>query len=282
MRRTTVLFAILVCTAILYSCGRRPGNVLSQEDMAKVLYDMQLAEAMMNNSYDSYYNETEHKDALIKSVLDKYNISQADFDTSLVWYSDNIVQYMTINDSVAARLRGKAEALRKVMSERTMGGNALRDRLLPAFFYLTETTPSLSFNIDSFKIKTMKMDHFKVGFNVQGLSDVQQVKAGFYFTYKDTAIQKFVDVKENAYYLIDKPQMPDSLLKSVSGYIRMKGTAIPSRVILYDIVYEDSISGSNVATNMPSPQGIGNNRESRRAPVRVDEKALNPKPTEAK
>lgn len=245
MRRTTVLYVILVCTAVLFSCGRRPGNVLSQDDMAKVLYDIQLAEAMMNNSsYDSYYDKVENKDALMKSVLDKYNISQADFDTSLVWYSDNVEIYIEINDSVAARLRAKAEQLRKVMTEKNMGASAQRELLIPTYFYLTENSPVLFFNVDSFRIKTMKLDHFKVGFDVQGLSPIQQVDAGFYFTYKDTLIQKMMDVKENRRYWIEKPQMPDSLLKSISGYIRMKNTIQLSRIILYNMVYQDSISNN--------------------------------------
>lgn len=242
MRRSTVIYTILVCMIILYSCGRRPSYVIPEGKMTDVLYDVQLAQAMMNSYIDNNYNKNEYKDALVKSVLDKHNITQADFDTSLVWYSDNMAIYLKMNDTIASRMRKKTEGLRAIISERTDKESALRSRLIPKSFYLTADEPTLSFNVDSFKIKTMDMKHFKLLFDVQGLSSIDKVSAGLYFTYKDTSIQKIIDVVENTRYLIDKPQMPDSLLKSVSGFIHLRPSEYPTRVLIYDIQYQDSTS----------------------------------------
>lgn len=253
MRRSTVIYTTIICIAVLYSCSRRPGNVLPERKMTDVLYDIQVAQAMMTSYIDPQYNNVDNKDALVKSVLDKYNITQADFDTSLVWYSDNMAIYMEINDTVAARLRAKAEILRTQITERNKSADELRSRLLPPYFRLTEDEPTLAFNIDSFKIKTMKMDHFKLMFDVQGLAPVSKVTAGLYFTYKDTTIHKTLDVKENEHYLIDKPQLPDSLLKSVSGFIHLRHTDLPTQVLLYNIQYMDSTSQST-APELNAPQ----------------------------
>lgn len=242
MRRSTAIYTTLLCMIILYSCSRRPSYVLSEGEMTNVLYDVQLAQAMMNSYIDPNYNKVEYKDALVKSVLEKHNISQADFDTSLVWYSDNMAIYMKINDTIASRMRAKAETLRTIIAERTDKESDQRNRLLPKLFYLTGDEPTLSFNVDSFRIKTMDMKHFKLMFEVQGLSVLDKVSAGLYFTYKDTTIQEIVNVTEDSQYLIDKPQMPDSLLKGVSGFIHLRHSEFPGRVLLYNIQYQDSIS----------------------------------------
>lgn len=246
MRRVTVIYTIVTCIAVLYSCSRRPSNVLAERDMTDVLYDIQLAQAMMTSYIDPNYNNVDYKDALVKSVLDKYRISQADFDTSLVWYSDNMDIYMEMNDTVSARLRARTEILRKEISERNKSADELRNRLLPYHFQLTESDPTLSFNVDSFRVKTMDMKHFKLTFDVQGLMPQSKVSAGLYFTYKDTSIQKTIIIDNNIGYQIDKPQMPDSLLKGVSGFIHLRHTSLPTQVLLYNIQYMDSISQAKV------------------------------------
>lgn len=43
--------------------------------------------------------------------------SQAELDTSLVWYADNIDQYRIINDSVTSRLRAKSNLLAEQKSK---------------------------------------------------------------------------------------------------------------------------------------------------------------------
>lgn len=237
-----VIYTLLVCIVVFYSCSRRPGNVLSESEMTDVLYDIQLAQAMMNSYIDPNYNNIDHKDALVKSILDKYKITQADFDTSLVWYSDNMAIYLDINDTIAARLRSQVEIIRNRITEQNKSEDALRNRLLPPRFYLTGDEPTLSFNVDSFKIKTMNMKHFKLLFDVQGLSLNDRVSAGLYFTYQDTSVHKMITLEGDNRYLIDKPQLPDSLLKGVSGFIHLRHSSQPSRILLYNIQYQDSIS----------------------------------------
>lgn len=270
MRPATAIYLILVCSVVLYSCSRRPGYVLPESKMTDVLYDIQLAQAVTNSYIDPQYNNVESKDALLKSVLEKYKISQADFDTSLVWYSDNMDIYMKINDTIASRMRAKAEILRTVISKQNEKENALRNRLLPKNFYLTGEEPTLSFNVDSFKIKSMDMKHFKLAFDVQGLSSVDKVSAGLYFTYRDTSIQKIVNVDENLHYVIDKPQMPDSLLKGVSGYIHLRHGSLPGRVLLYNIQYQDSTSHTTDTLNT-SPRRPDGTRRERRLPPLVED-----------
>ena len=57
------------------------------------MYDMYIAEALIENDYQKF-DLPEKKEALIDQVLEKHKISEARWDTSLSWYSDNIDQYI--------------------------------------------------------------------------------------------------------------------------------------------------------------------------------------------
>lgn len=225
---------------LLYSCSRRPGYVISENKMIDVLYDIQVAQAIYNTE-SAEYSTTEKKDELINGVLTKHRITQADLDSSLLWYSDNMSVYKELNDTVAARLRKRSDNLRKQIADRTIGQSLKRERLLPNYTYLTDNDPLLSFMVDSFNIKMFDTKNFLLSFDIQGLTLAQKVRVGLTFTYKDTIIITSSLIRENSHYQIQKPQVADSLLKSISGYIRLQNQNTPAQVMIYNIHYNDSI-----------------------------------------
>lgn len=243
MQRTAFYFVILII-AFFYSCGRRPRYVLPEDKMTDVLYDIQLAQAIYRSDLD--FNTDEKKDALIGGVLQKYNLSQADLDSSLLWYSDNVEYYMAINDSVASRLRANNKLVMDAKLALTEGRD-FANVLLPTFFYLTNATPTLSFNIDSARLQTIDYSNFNLKFNVQGLDSLLDAKAAVYFTYKDTLIKDIIALDKNTEYIFSKPQIADSLLKSITGYVHVanKVKGFPANVVLYDITYLDTLSQTN-------------------------------------
>jgi hypothetical protein len=138
------------------------------------------------------------------------------------------------------------------------------DYLIPPFYYLNESTPTMAFEIDSFKIKTIKVSSFRLTFDVQGLSPLQEAKAAVYFNYKDTLVQNSIDIDKNSSYTFTKPQLPDSLLKNISGYVHIGNKpGISSDVLLYNINYSDSIAVKNqVSSPLPGRKAM--------EPARVD------------
>ncbi|WP_165023367.1 DUF4296 domain-containing protein [Dysgonomonas sp. ZJ279] len=259
MPKNTFICTVLICLTVVASCSRKPSNVLDEEKMVDVLYDVQMAQAIYN-SYDQNLNTLEKKDALIAGVLEKHNITKADLDSSLVWYSDNIKLYLNINDSVVSRLKSKTELLSKARDLADPNLNGKRDLILPSLFYLNAINSTLSFNVDSAKIKTMDLSSFRVSFDVLGLNKNQTVKAGIYFTYRDTIIKKIIPIDQNIHYVLDKPQLPDSLLKSISGYIHLRKPkdSFLSDIMLYNIRYQDSIPATtDTQLDIITPGGKG-------------------------
>jgi hypothetical protein len=211
--------------------------------MMDILYDIRLAQAIYGNNSQFYADS--RKDALVTGVLEKYDVTQAQLDTSLVWYADNIDQYRIINDSVTSRLRAKSNLLMERKSRMDMKLSQ-KNYLIPPFYYLNEFTPTLRFDIDSVKIKTINLSSFILSFDVQGLSPLYKADAAVYFTYKDTLVKNSYDIDTNTGYTIAKPQLPDSLLKSISGYIHLdKEIGMPTQVMLYNISYSDSTAIQN-------------------------------------
>lgn len=240
----TMIYLVIFTVVFFYSCGRRPRYVLPEDKMTDVLYDIQLAEAIYRS--DANFNTDEKKDALIAGVLAKYKISQADLDSSLLWYSDNIEYYMAVNDSVASRLRANNTLAVNDKSALTQD-RGFADLLIPPYYNLTNATPTLSFNIDSSKLLTIDYPNFKLKFNVQGLSPLLNAEAAVFFTYKDTLVKDIIPIDKNTGYVFTKPQVADSLLKSITGYVHVsnKVRGLPVNIILYDIVYTDTLSVNN-------------------------------------
>ncbi|WP_231496798.1 DUF4296 domain-containing protein [Prevotella sp. 10(H)] len=242
--RRPVIYLIIIITVLFGACGRKPRYVIDEDKMANVLYDIQLAQAIYRSNTD--FSTDEKKDALLNGILKKYNITQAELDSSLLWYSDNIEIYNTINDSVASRLRANSNALMAVRNMASSGN--FSNYLIPPFYYLSDRKPTLLFNIDSLRLKTVDLPKFSLSFDVQGINSLQTVEAGIFFTYTDTLVKIIVPVMENTHYAIAKPELADSLLKNISGYVHLdnKVKGISPDVILYNISYNDSITASTL------------------------------------
>lgn len=87
MRRFLPIIFLLFCLSLfLSSCNRRPKGVMSKGKMEEVLYDYHLAQAMV---YSIPENERSSNQDYMDAVFRKHDITQADFDSSLVWYNMN-------------------------------------------------------------------------------------------------------------------------------------------------------------------------------------------------
>lgn len=271
MQYKTVIFSSLFIVILLYSCSRRPGNVLNEAKLTEVLYDVQLAQSI-GNTQSHIYNTPPKKRLLVISALNKHGVSQADFDSTLLWYSDNdISKYNEINDTVAYQLRRQVNRIRENMA---VGGlkRTNEGQIMPSIVYLTENNPIVSFNIDSLKLKTLKPETFKWSFDVQGLSPMQKVSAGIIFTYKDTSISILKPLDINKHYIFEKPHLADSLLKNISGYIRLRNSSLPANIIIFNIKNNDSLSISNV--KKPDNSDLRNNKDNFRKVSNVDKELM--------
>ncbi|MGP1436759.1 MAG: DUF4296 domain-containing protein [Phocaeicola sp.] len=119
MQRIIVVFTVISCL-FLSSCGKQiPGGVIKPDEMEKILYDYQRTAVMNENiSFEKNYE----KDLLRQSVFDKYGITEAQFDSSMVWYTRHAKELAQVYDAVEKRMendRNELKAKMGILSDET-------------------------------------------------------------------------------------------------------------------------------------------------------------------
>ena len=99
------LFSFLVvATSCNEKAPQKPGYLIDQEKMVKVMVDMHLVETAHNlkllppDTTDQAYNET------FERIYITHEISKADFDSSLFYYSTQTEQMNVIYDKILEQL----------------------------------------------------------------------------------------------------------------------------------------------------------------------------------
>ena len=93
--------------------GCRPRGVLSNREMRDVLYDLHRVDgALQVAGYG--YGHSQEVAGYYKNVLDDHGITQAQFDSSLVWYTDNPQIFNKIYPKVLERLEADLEVEKQI------------------------------------------------------------------------------------------------------------------------------------------------------------------------
>jgi len=230
--------SFIALTISIVACSKN--DVLSRNKMVAVLHDIQIAEAIQSIRFIEY-RERKDKDALIEGVLKKHGITQAQLDSSLVWYSDNVEIYNRVNDSVISTLKREYERANEELTRYELVTNTrTKSTILPSYSYLTNVNPILDFNIDSVFIQSYP--DFKIEFRTLWVEDNTDAEFTVSFKYADTTIissQKLLP-NDSILYQVTKPTDRDSL-KRISGYVRLNNLEIDQKVLLHDIKIRDRI-----------------------------------------
>ena len=123
MRRISLHITLLLAVALsLMACDKTPGGVLSVDDMADLIVDMQLAEAYIDHHHEDFPTDSA-KMVMKQSVFRKHGITQQDYDSSLVWYAHNMEDYTKAYDKAILKLNKHYEKIKT-------GGNSMPSDLV--------------------------------------------------------------------------------------------------------------------------------------------------------
>jgi len=240
------LLSFFVLIIVVSACKKN--DVLSRDKMVEVLRDIQLAEAVASTRHDDFRLK-EQKEALMQGVLKKHNITQAQLDSSLVWYSDNVEVYNRVNDSVVASLRREHDLLTKRIPLRMRPRKVINRGVLPGFYYMNDANPILTFNIDSFQISNYP--DLKFDFKTLWTTDSSKASMSVTFLYRDTMLFNTFNLDKDTLYTIQKPDITDTL-RMVSGYFSLDSKeALHQNILLYNITLRDSVKVDSVDVELP-------------------------------
>lgn len=228
--RKRISWTLLLGAALLMGCGKQmPKDVIQPDEMENILYDYHLSSAMSN---DLSYNENYKKEFYKKYIFNKYKITEAQFDSSMVWYTRHTEELSRIYTKLGVRFRNEKKEVQKLLAmrdkkpETSMPGDTVDVWYDHTLYWLTDAPLS---NKITFEIPTdsnfKEKDAFLWSADYVFLAkEGQTATMGFNILFdNDSVVGR---VKEITYPGVQSLYLkPDSAykIKSINGFIYYSG-----------------------------------------------------------
>ena len=137
MRKFVWAFVVLWCSACAEKVVEKPENLLSEEQMTDILYDLAVLQAA--KSTNKAILKTNDIDAM-RFIYNKHGIDSAQLASSDLYYASLPLTYQAIYENVEARLEMQAKILEKARKKKT---DSLRN--------VTKKRSDSSISVDSIK-----------------------------------------------------------------------------------------------------------------------------------
>ena len=106
-------WTFIVGLAFLTSCGKEiPDDIIQPKKMERVLYDYHLMLSLSDNS------KSTEREANKNYIFQKHGITKADFDSSMVWYTRETKELMTIYENLNKRFKREYEHTTRLLESR--------------------------------------------------------------------------------------------------------------------------------------------------------------------
>lgn len=237
------IFIFVFCVLFLtWIAGCKPGvpsGIISPDKMEKLLYDYHLADAMAQQA-DGGYNKNVF--AFRAAVLEKYGVTQSEFDSSMVYYMRHTDDLHTIYQHITDRMQAENKNFGGDMLSASAGGDSVNIWNGASSFVLFPNQP---YNYHSFSLKTdttfHRGDHVVLTFNTDfifqdGMRDGIAVLAVTYAN--DSVFQRFVHLSSSMETKLQIDDNDSLGYKSIKGYFMFSSNdmGIPSTTLrLIDI-----------------------------------------------
>jgi Domain of unknown function (DUF4296) len=232
---------VLLIGSLLMACSKVPDGILSEKEMQAVQVDMQLAEALISNN-NKDFPDNEHKEALYQSVFRKHKITEALYDSSLMWYGRNLDIYMKVYDRMLVDLNRMQKDLGDIQASASPDTKNDSIDIWPRRTYL-ELKPNALFNGVTFDIKPetnySSGSSFVLGMNVWGVNPSLRNKPEIRLSVDqgDTIVTVNDKIMRDGYHETILKSVPTKQIKRVYGHIFMNNSDSS-----YYKVYLDSLN----------------------------------------
>lgn len=235
-KRCGLIASIAFCSV---GCNKLPDNVLDKKEMTALLVDIHKGESVVEMQR-GYYPTDSMKKMVKQSILQRHGVSQAQLDTSFVWYGNHIEDYIEIYDEVISNLEGELRTVkgRKGASPIFAEGDSIDIWPLSHTYKLAEkdSLQNIVFKID--KDSTWKHgDNYMLQFKLMNSrQNVPKVKAVVYADYEDGRVE-FRPTSSVSRNWVKVRLVTDSLVKPSVVYGSISYDFEPG-----EVVYMDSVS----------------------------------------
>ena len=106
-------WTLIAGLALMTSCGKQiPSDIIQPKQMEKVLYDYHLSLSMAQSS------KNVEKEAQRNFVFQKHNITEAEFDSSMVWYARESKELLAIYENLNKRFNREYSHIERLLESR--------------------------------------------------------------------------------------------------------------------------------------------------------------------
>lgn len=223
--------------------------------MRAVLYDMQIAEALVETDNETY-GTSDKRMAVYNGVFAKHQITQAEYDSSLMWYGENMDLYIRIYKMVLQDVNANIAALGDIKPDPLSGDVSAKDSVDIWLYDRTYTfKPQHVFNTLSFDISPQKPyssgSSYVLGFSVWGIRPQMKHKPRIHLSavHADTIISVNQEITGDGYYETVLRTIATKQVRRVYGYIFVNDAdASYHRIYLDDIQLMKYNYGSKALT----------------------------------
>ena len=236
------IYGIVVLICMAASCSRVPKHILSERKMRVILYDMLLAEAIVEVKNESFPSSKERQ-TVYDAVFAKHQISQAEYDSSLIWYGKHMDLYMAVYKLVLKDVNAAIAALGDVDPNPITGDASELDSIDIWIFKRSEAfKPNRALNTITFDIEPQNPypsgSFYVLGMSVWGLSHDSKHKPVIHLNavQADTIISVCEEIMGDGYYEASVGTLADKVVSRIYGYILLHDIdATFHRIYLSDI-----------------------------------------------
>ena len=146
------IYGIITLICMTASCSRVPKHILSERKLRVVLYDMLIGEAMIEIKIDSFQTNSDRQ-AVFDAIFSKHRITQAQYDSSLIWYGKHLDLYMNVYKLALKDVNENYAALGDMTPVALSGEISMQDSVDIWFFKRYDVfKPEIAFNTLTFDI----------------------------------------------------------------------------------------------------------------------------------
>lgn len=229
------LYALILSgTFLLSGCNKKmPETIIQPATMVNILYDYHLASGM------TLTEDNPTKRAYREYVFQKYGITEAEFDSSMVWYTRNSKQLADIYTNLSERFKKEEEHINSLLAESGTSkkafasGDSINIWQLADIYWLSNTPIN---NLLRFEIKPDTSFHIKDAFvwnaNYTFLSEGKATMGMNLYFDNDSIIGQTWDIAQSGEQSIELRTDSTYQLKNINGFIFLHGDSIKKPSLL--------------------------------------------------
>lgn len=230
VKNLAVTLFLTIASILMQGCSRLPDKVLSEDEMASLLFDMYKGESVIDIERSRYYPDSMKK-VVQQSVYARHGVSQEIVDSSYNWYGHHLEDYIKVHDRVIEMLEQDliAETGNKIIYAE---GDSIDLWPGERGYRITSKTPSdniaFSINIDD---NSLPGDNYQLQFKLLSSLNESQLLSFITAEYEDGNIEyKYAGTTSDGWTRIRFVTDSSRIAARVNGAITFD---VPENVTVY-------------------------------------------------